>query len=384
MAAAQLPVRPDALPPEPEVTGESNALLMASDSVTMADWKHYPTYGYYVEMMQRYAQRYPQLCRLDTIGRSVNNRLILCVRLSNSGLNTTELKPQVFYSSTIHGDELVGFHMMLHLIDTLLGAYGTSPQITQLLNSMDVYINPLSNPDGTYYGGNNTVQLSRRYNANGVDLNRNYPDPFSTTAKQIEPENAAMIAYVEQHSFRLAANLHSGSEVMNYPWDSFTSAQRSHPDAEWWVDVSRRFVDTCRQVSPQMFTDVLNCGYIAGGDWYVISGGRQDYMNYYHGIRELTMELSSVKKVSSENLSKYWRSQCQALINYLCEVYTMPGTVGISPAATAEQWRVYPNPTRGLVTVESSTASWQLDLSQRPAGVYLIPVGGHWVRIVKI
>lgn len=387
--AAQLPLRPDAFPAvDDRPVGEGKALLMASDSATMADWMHYPTYDYYVTMMQRYAQRYPALCRLDTIGTSVGGRLILCVRLTNTAVASA--KPQVFYSSTMHGDELVGFHHMLHLIDTLLGAYGASSQITDLLNSTEVYINPCSNPDGTYYGnayfgGNGTVQYARRNNANNVDLNRNYPDPFDPVpAKSLEPENAAMIDYVSRHQFRLAANLHSGSEVMNYPWDSFTSSQRQHPHADWWVEVSKRFVDTCRQVAPSMFTDVLSSGYITGGDWYVISGGRQDYMNEVQGVLELTMELSSTKKLASADLPYYWRSQCQALIDYIGEVRALPGQSAIdAPSAAPLTWRVYPNPTRGVATVVTDRRTVTLDLSHRSAGMYFFLVDGRWVRVVK-
>ncbi|KWW30321.1 MAG: hypothetical protein AUK63_973 [bacterium P3] len=382
---AQLPLRPDAFPPSESSASTGKALLMADDSASMADWMHYPTYEHYVAMMQRFERRHPALCRLDTIGTSVNGRLILCVRLSDDNAATVAEKPQVFYSAAIHGDELVGFHLMLHLIDTLLQAYGVSPQITALLASTEVYINPLANPDGTYYGGNGTVGLSRRYNARGVDLNRNYPDPFAATAKNIEPENQAMIDYVSVHRFRLSANLHSGSEVMNYPWDSFTSAQRSHPDADWWVAVSKRFVDTCRRESPAMFTDVVNSGYIAGGDWYVITGGRQDYMNYCHDMLEMTMELSSVKKVASGDLPRYWRSQRQALINYLCEVHALPVAAGVcSSVAGRGSWRAYPNPTRGPVTVETDGRAVLLDLSGHPAGIHLLRVDGRWVRVIKL
>ena len=383
LSMAQRPVRPDAFPPVDEPLPATKSLQMASSPADMADWQHYPTYECYVEMMQQYAQQFPLLCRLDTIGTSVEGRLLLCLAISGTSTPVVD-KREVFYSSTIHGDELVGFHLMLHLIDTLLHAYGTSDHITSILNNTTVYINPLSNPDGTYHGSNNTVQFSRRYNAHGIDLNRNYPDPFATTAKSIEPENAAMIEYVTRHHFRLAANLHSGSEVMNYPWDSFTSWQQAHPHADWWEEVCRRFVDTCRITRPTLFTDVIPSGYIAGGDWYVISGGRQDYMNYYHDILELTMELSSTKKLPSEQLPLYWAGERQALLNFINEVHLLPADDVSLDASADVIWRVYPNPTRGTVTIETPEGQWQADLTHRAAGIYLLPIGNRWVRVVKL
>ena len=48
---------------------------------------------------------------------------------------------------------------MLHLIDYLLTNYGTDTRVTNMINNMVIWINPLANPDGTYHGGNNTVMV---------------------------------------------------------------------------------------------------------------------------------------------------------------------------------------------------------------------------------
>lgn len=380
---AQHPLRPDAFPPidEPE---PKESLLMATTVEQMASWNRYPTYETYVEMMQQFAVEYPTLCKLDTIGYSVNNRLILCAKISDN-VALDEEEPEFFYSSTMHGDELTGFHHMLHLIDTLLRSYGINEELTELINTTEIFINPLSNPDGTYYGGNDNVARSQRYNAHNIDLNRNYPDPFHTSNPTVEPENTAMIAYVSTHHFLLSANLHGGSEVINYPWDSFTSSQRPHPERAWWIDVSKRFVDTCRLSSRSMFFDVTNNGYIAGGDWYVISNGRQDYMNYYHNIREITMELSSQKRLSSDRLPHYWHAQSPALINYIKEIHTLEPPIAIDNSpSTANNFWVYPNPTHGKVTVETPTGSLTFDLSNHPAGCHILNINGINVKIIKL
>jgi hypothetical protein len=375
--------RPDAFPPVPE-NNDVKAIQMATTIAEMADWDRYPTYGTYVAMMNRWVEQYPSICRLDTIGTSVNGRLILCMVIK--GENAMDNNPEFFYSSTMHGDEVTGYVMMLHLIDTLLSGYGSNQQYTDLIDSVDIYINPLSNPDGTYFRGDNTVSGSIRYNANFVDLNRNYPDPFGTAPLDPEqPENTAMIAYFTNHHFLLSANLHGGSEVMNYPWDSFTSYERPHPQAEWWKAVSKRYVDTCRRYNSRIFTNVNSQGFIAGGDWYVIYNGRQDYFNYYHHTYELTMEVSTSKKLPTEQLQRYWNIQSHSLINYIKEVFNAPADQpeGIAPHVEADS-RVYPNPTRGWVTVETPQGFRNISLSNRPAGVYIIPVEGHPVKITKL
>ena len=320
MATAQLKPRPDAFPPVEEKNG-SKEVSMATTPAEMANWDRYPTYGTYIEMMQQWANTYPTLCRLDTIGTSIRGRLILSMELTANPTDTT--LPEFFYSSTIHGDEVTGYVMMLRLIDTLLRGYGNNPQYTSLMNNTLICINPLANPDGTYRSGNNSLNRASRSNADGYDLNRNYPNPFGTSKEPLQPENRAMIAYFDRHNFKLSANLHGGAEVMNYPWDSFTSTQSPHPDRAWWQAVCQRFVDTSRTYNASHFIDTYSCGYTAGGDWYIITGGRQDYVNYYYDCHELTMEISTDKTLSGNQLPTYWNFLQHSLVNYIAEIHTL-------------------------------------------------------------
>ena len=375
--------RPDAFPPQDE-TLDAKSLTMANTLEEMYQWNRYPTYDVYVEMMNHFAETYPALCHLDTIGTSVEGRLILSLVMTGTEENDLS-RPEFFYTSTMHGDEITGFYFMLRLCDTLLSSYGTSAEITNLLNRMVVYINPLSNPDGTYRGGNHTVANSVRYNANWIDLNRNYPNPFGEEPlDSIQPENLAMMDYAARHHFVMSANLHGGSEVMNYPWDSFTSYERLNEHSEWWQAVSKRFVDTCRRVDNRRFRDVRPAGYVNGGDWYVISNGRQDYFNYYYNMREITMELSTVKKLATNLLDHYWKVESQSLINYIEEIHHLDDTVVGIPHHQEAAYKAFPNPTRGKVTVVTPQGARCYDLGDRPAGVHIIRIGDMPVKIIKL
>ena len=381
---AQMPVRPDAFPPV-EPAGGAKAVTMAATLDEMYRWEAYPTYGVYLQMMQHFATEYPSLCRVDTIGHSVRNRLILCAVITGNATAKSD-RPRMFYSSTMHGDEVTGYYLMLRLIDTLLNGYGRDARITELMNSTEIYINPLANPDGTYIRSDNSVQRVQRYNANYVDLNRNYPDPFGTApVSSQQVENTAMINYMTAKRFALSANLHGGSEVLNYPWDSFTSGEREHPYRSWWVEVCRRFVDTLRLVEPNHFADVTPEGYVTGGDWYVISNGRQDYVNATLGCLEMTMEVSTDKILSTSQLKSYWRMLFHPLLNYIGEVHSLPTVDAIDGATAGEpQARIYPNPTRGKVTVETPSSTRCIDLGDRPAGVYVLSVDGYRFKVVKL
>ena len=404
LSAQTLKPRPDAFPWVPE-SNDSKALNMANSVSQMANWNCYPTYQTYLDMMQQWATDYHALCHVDTIGTSIKGRLILSMYIA---VQTDDdlYRPEFFYSSTMHGDEVTGFVMMLRLIDTLLKGYGNNPQYTDLINSTRISINPLSNPDGTYNGGNNTLRGCMRYNSNWVDLNRNYPDPFGTAPMNSQQkENTAMINYLSNHNFKLSANLHGGSEVMNYPWDSFTSSENPHPDRDWWIEVCKRFIDTSRLYNSNHFIDVNNQGYIEGGDWYIISNGRQDYVNYYHGCREMTMEISTDKTLSSDQLPEYWRFLQHSLVNYIAEIHNIDNTTeGIDHPRPApfSQLIVFPNPANNIVSLREAShdpvsifnmkgqcvlqapkETQTINIESLPKGIYSIRSGSNTAKLIK-
>ncbi len=351
------------------------SISMATTLSEMENWDRYPTYDVYIQMMQNYATTYPQICKLDTIGSSVNNRLILALKISENAFLDVP-KPEFFYSSSIHGDEVTGYYFMLRLIDMLVTHYNTDSSITQLIRNTQIYINPLANPDGTYAASNNTISGATRYNAHYVDLNRNYPDHWSTEPLDaIQPENIAMMEYVANHRFVMAANLHGGTEVINFPWDSFNSSTKKHADYSWWTALSKRFIETCRTVNSDAYTCEYSSGYVHGGDWYVVHNGRQDYMNYFQRVRELTLEVSKIKTLSTSNLRSYWNTQHQALINYIKEVHQ-----GINGKVVDSLTR---EPLQALITVENYDKDQSEIYSSATFGDFYRPIneGSYTLKI---
>lgn len=340
------------------------AAQMAGTVGEMAGWDRYPSYPVYVQMMRDFASRYPGICRLDTIGFSVENRLILCLKISDS-VNVQEPEPGFFYSSSIHGDELTGFVLMLRLADYLLSRYGKDREVTDLVDSIQIYINPLANPDGAYFLSDEDISGAMRYNANYCDLNRNYPD-YWNGSPETEKENQAMISYMENMEMTLSVNLHGGSDVLNFPWDAFVSERKKHADYAWWVDVCRRFVDTCRKTDASAYRDVCSEGYIHGGDWYVVSNGRQDYVNVYRHSREMTLEISADKCPESSRLPRFWDINHRSLINHIKEAaYGIRGKVSDSLTG---------RPLRARITIENHDCDSSQVYSSAVHGAYFRPV----------
>ena len=333
------------------------------------NWNRYPTYSTYLAMMDTFRTRYTDLCAIDTIlATTPGGHKILCAHIS-SNLNDNGGKPSIFYSSTIHGDEVVGYYMMLRLIDLLLTNYNTDTYITELVNNVDIWICPLHNPDGTYYASDNQINtwpISTRYNHNWEDLNRVFPEVNqSDISSQYEPEVEAMMQFMEERNFTLAANLHGGAEVFNYPWDSWMTWQRSHADADWWEYVGHNFADTCHLYSTSYMTEENN-GVTEGGDWYVITGSMQDYHNWYLGTRHVTLEVCEEKVLSSNRLPNYWSYAFRSLLNFIAEADN--GIHGIvTDSLTGE-------PIEALVYIENHDLDHSYVESSLPHGDYHRPI----------
>lgn len=287
--------------------------LVSAESMSKAfQWITYPTYSQYDSIMQSFLVSYPSLCHLDTIGRSINGKLVLALKISDNPA-VDESEPEVFYSSSMHGDEIGGFILMLRLADLLLKNYSDNPRIKELVDNLEIWINPLANPDGTYNSGN-VISSPVRYNAHGVDLNRNFPDP-ALPDMAYEKETSDMMKFMRSHRFVLSANFHAGAEIVNYPWDKWLDIL--HADNNWFNDISRAYADTVHIYSPPDYMGDLDNGVTRGSVWYIVRGGRQDFMTQELHGREVTIELDYQHITPVSELQGLWENNWHSLLGYL-------------------------------------------------------------------
>ena len=326
------------------------------------DWDAYPTYEAYQDMMKRYAEDHPERCTYLDWGTLASGRKLMFCRINNG---EPDGKPKFLYTSTMHGDELTGMMLMLRLIDELCTS--DDPRILNLIDRLDIFISPCTNPDGTYHGGNGTVYGARRNNANNVDLNRNYPDfddgPHPD-GYEYQPETNWMMELAEQYPFTMAANYHGGSEVMNYPWDTY---QPLHPDDDWWQLVCHEYADLTHE-HDTLYMSGYDNGIVNGYVWYSIYGSRQDYMNYYAQCREVTIECSIPYTPNPSTMPMYWTYNHESMLRYMEQcLYGIHGTV--TDSITSE-------PLKADVTILTHDHHGSAVSSHLPAGDYHRPIKG--------
>ncbi len=132
----------------------------------LPDWKDGDYHDYYetTDKLLDFKMKYPNLVNVFSIGKSVLGKDIWCIRITNEN-NYTE-KFSCLIDGCIHGVEWESGEACLFIAEYLLINYKNNKTIDAVLNRSEIYIIPLSNPDGR--------QNDEVGNDNGVDLNRNF------------------------------------------------------------------------------------------------------------------------------------------------------------------------------------------------------------------
>ncbi|RJO66838.1 MAG: hypothetical protein C4523_11215 [Myxococcales bacterium] len=322
------------------------------------------------EILDNLATAYPDLTRRFTIGRSVENRLIHGIVVSaNAG--ESEFEPEVRIQGAIHGNELMSVEIPLKLADYLTSTYATSPRTKAILDSTEIYIIPLLNPDGRL--------RQSRMNANGVDLNRTfgyqylgaYPGDTFNLGPFSQPESRALASHIMQRNPVLAFSYHTTEYKVNWVWNY---TELPTPDEALIIDLSDRYASFSGYES------------INGADWYKTRGDTNDFSYGARGVIEWTIELSD------NDIAAVWNRNQLALIDAI--EHASLGLSGLVTDAESGEplealvlmddpfWPVYTDPEVGdyhriLAGGRYAAAIWAPGYAPLRLDPIVIPTDGH-------
>lgn len=191
--------------------------------------QQYKSYQQTCEFLEECVSKYPDLIKIESIGKTWEDRDIMLATISLNVANA-DLKPAMLFTGTIHAREWIGNELAVSFIDYLLSNYSSNPKILKTMTQNTLYIVPCLNPDGFEYSRKHFSfwRKNRRNNGDGtfgVDLNRNFsvgyqkskdtasnvysgPNPFS------EPETTAMKNFVDnKDNITIALDYHSQGNV---------------------------------------------------------------------------------------------------------------------------------------------------------------------------
>jgi len=108
----------------------------------------YYRYDALTELLQAYAEEYPQLVTLQSIGKSYEGRDIWLVTVTNAETGPADEKPAMWMDGNIHATEVSPSTACLYLLNKLTTEYGEDDDVTRVLDTRVFYICPRVNPDG--------------------------------------------------------------------------------------------------------------------------------------------------------------------------------------------------------------------------------------------
>ncbi|MBI4052259.1 MAG: zinc carboxypeptidase, partial [Elusimicrobia bacterium] len=244
----------------------------------------------------------PDIVSMFSIGKSVQGRELWAVRFNTDAKNLDpSQKPGIVFMGAHHAREHLSTEVPLLLAQWLVENRHRE-DVLKLLNSRDITIIPMVNPDGVEYdiatGKYRWQRKNMRPNPNGtygVDLNRNYgyqwgtggssknqnsdvymgPSPFS------EPESQAVRNFCETHkNLTILLSYHTFSELILYPWGHTYSSIPNTEDLAAFTAMAKKMAGMTGYKPEQ------------SSDLYIASGDTTDWAYGALGIFAFTFELT--------------------------------------------------------------------------------------------
>ncbi|MBI4725648.1 carboxypeptidase regulatory-like domain-containing protein [candidate division TA06 bacterium] len=270
----------------------------------------YHNYDWLTAKLDSAHNNYPNITKLISIGASVQGRELWALMVSDNP-DSAENEAELRFAATIHGNEPVGTELCIAMIDSLTQCYDSIPAIKDLVDNREIWFLPMFNPDGH--------AANSRYNANGMDLNRNYPVPDGSIGDDgtyaVELENQNMMNWVNSRHFVLGCMYHEGAVVVNYQWD-YSGAPT--PDDRLIREVSLGYARLNSLLYNENYDydndGQADSGVVFGYYWYPVSGSLQDWSYFANSCIDLTIEIDTLKTPPASHLPQRWADNRSSML----------------------------------------------------------------------
>jgi hypothetical protein len=257
-------------------------------------WKYSPeferdfhSYSQMTTELQTIATTYPEITHLYDLGQSVQGRVLWGLKITDNP-DDEENEPEMRICGLHHGNEYMSAELPLNLAFLLVQNYSTDPTITELVDNREIWIIPMVNPDGREAG--------TRYNAHGIDLNRNYGYMPESATPYSEPETRAMRNNALQNNFVLSLSFHCSGDIVNYVWNY---KHQRVPD------------NTAVESLSEQYGSHNGYWVVEGYDWYQTLGDCNDFSYGTRGDMDWTIE------VQDSNIPQAWDLNREAMLEII-------------------------------------------------------------------
>ncbi|MEA2095698.1 MAG: M14 family zinc carboxypeptidase [Candidatus Cloacimonadota bacterium] len=261
----------------------------------------YHTYAEIVALADSLVTAFPSICEKHLFGTSVQGRELGALKISDN-VSLDENEAEVMFDGGIHGDEVGAAENCIRFARDLCRDYGTDPYITELIDSREIWIYYMVNPDGRV--------ADNRYNANGVDLNRDsgymWDGWGNSTGAFSQIESKALRDCHYNRQFVVHTTYHSGTEYISCPW-SYRADQC--PDFDHILQLAGEYSSS---------SGYANMEYGQGcTGMYPINGSTKDTNYGMMGAISWSMEISYNKHPSTSQIQYYYQINVPAMLSMI-------------------------------------------------------------------
>jgi hypothetical protein len=263
----------------------------------------YHSYAEIIALADSLVEHFPEICQKTVYGMSIQNRQLAALKISDN-VAVDETEAEVMFDGGIHGDEIGAAENVIRFARDLCLGYGVDDEITNLIDNREIWLYLMVNPDGR--------ENMSRYNAAGVDINRDWPFMWngegSSSGPASQPETKALRNCAYNNQFVIHTTYHSGTEYISCPW-SYRSSQPA--DLPGILHLAGVYADE---------SGYANIDYGQGNTgMYPINGSSKDFNYGALGSVSWSMEISYDKQPPASQLMSFYlknRPSMLAMIEY--------------------------------------------------------------------
>ncbi len=262
--------------------------------------------GYYTviemdEIADSLAINFPDICTKHFLGSGSGSHPLWALKISdNSSIDENE--PELLFDGGIHGDEIGGPENLIRFARDLCLGYGNNDEISYAVDNAETWIIYCINPYGR--------DFMTRYNANGVDINRDcgymWNGEGNSTGIFSQPETKILRNMLRDHQFVIHISYHSGTEFISYPW---SYRQELTPD-----NTNHYFLAQQYATNSGYSNIPLGPGF---SGMYAINGSTKDYGYGATGAISWSVEISVSKQPPASQIVPYYLKNKDAMLSMI-------------------------------------------------------------------
>ena len=159
----------------------------AANDFPSVNHEGYHSYAEMSDFLEGVESANPGIARKVSIGQSYQGRPIWALKISDN-VGSDENEPEVLFTGQMHAREWLAQEQNLRIVELLTSNYDSTPdsqletRVTDIVDSLEIWIIPMLNPDGGEYDIASGSFRNQRKNRQpvgsgvqpGIDLNRNF------------------------------------------------------------------------------------------------------------------------------------------------------------------------------------------------------------------